>query len=245
MHASNKPDAPVAATFARLDPERAAAVRALWSGSAGYTVRCVPTRRTVGLSFAGGWLFGKWRSGALGDAAREWRWLHVLPLLGLRTPAPVAWIGRGSRSLLVTEGVVGQALDVWMMHAVREGWQDLLVAYLCDQVAPLVRQLHAQGLVYRDLYWNHLFVLDPRRFDPPVFLDVERVIHPRWRWRRWVIKDLAGLLASVPVEVTLPRRAVVRFLRAYRGGSLRDFQGTMVAIEAKARRIRGRRPKFG
>lgn len=245
MHASNKPDAPVAATFARLGPETAAAVASLWSGSAGCTVRCVPTRRTVALPVADRWLFAKWRRGKRRDAAREWRWLHLLPLLGLRTPFPVAWVGRGGRSLLVTEGVAGHPLDVWMRLASTEGWLPTLLGYLCERVAPAVRQLHDHGLVYRDLYWNHVFVGDPRRLEAPVFLDVERVMRPWWRWRRWVIKDLAGLLASIPEGVTLPPRAVLRFLRAYQGGSLRSVRSAMRAIESKAGRIRGRQPKFG
>lgn len=245
MHASNKPDAPEAATFTRLGPEIASAVRALWAGSAGSTVRCVPTRRTVAMPIADGWLFGKWRRGKRTDAAAEWHWLHVLPLLGLRTPVPVAWIGRGRRSLLVTEGVAGHSLDVWMARAAEAGWLPELLVYLCDQVAPAVRRLHDRGLVYRDLYWNHIFVGDPRRGDPPVFLDVERVLRPWWRWRRWVEKDLAGLLSSIPAGISLPPRAALRFAQAYQGGSLRNIRASMLAIEAKAQRIRGHQPKFG
>lgn len=157
----------------------------------------------------------------------------------------MVWIGRGRRSLLVTEGVAGHSLDVWMARAAEAGWLPELLVYLCEQVAPAVRQLHDRGLVYRDLYWNHIFVADPRRGDPPVFLDVERVLRPWWRWRRWVEKDLAGLLSSIPAGISLPPRAALRFAQAYRGGSLRSIRASMLAIEAKAQRIRGHQPKFG
>lgn len=245
MHASNKPQVPDSSTFARLEPEVAVAVQGLWSGSSGHTVRCVPSRRTVAVQVSGRWLFAKWRSGALGNAAAEWRWLHLLPLLGLRTPVPVIWLGRGRRSLLVTMGVEGRSLDAWIVDAAAEGWGEVLGAYLVRHVAPLVRRLHDQGLVYRDLYWNHLFAEDPRRDLAPVFLDVERVMKPRWLWGRWVVKDLAGLLSSVPPEVKVPLRTALRFLRAYCGESLHSHRALMAAVVAKARRIQGRQPRFG
>ena len=120
-----------------------------------------------------------------------------------------------------------------------------MASYVVDQVAPRVRRLHDQGLVYRDLYWNHIFVEDPRRGDPPVFLDVERVVRPRWRWARWVVKDLAGLLASVPVGIEVRPRFTLRFLRAYFGGGLDAHRRTILAVVAKAARIRKHQPRFG
>lgn len=245
MQSSNKPQVPESSTFARLEHEVAVAVQGLWNGSSGHTVRCVPTRRTVVVEVGGRFLFGKWRVGARRDAAAEWHWLHVLPLLGLRTPVPVVWLGRGSRTLVVTKGVAGRSLDAWMLEATRDGWVSELVDYLVAHVAPLVRRLHDHGLAYRDLYWNHLFVAEPRRGDPPVFLDVERVVRPRWRWGRWVVKDLAGLWSSIPDGVEVPPRAALRFLRAYYGGSLYPHRATLAAIVAKAARIRAHQPRFG
>jgi hypothetical protein len=220
-------------------------LQALWDGALGRTVRCVPTRRTVAAPVVGGWLFAKWRQGASRDAAAEWRWLHELPALGLRTPEPVAWIGLGRRTMLVTKGVAGRSFDAWMQQAAAEGWSDVLADYAARQVAPLVRRLHDRHLAYRDLYWNHVFVVDPQQADPPVFLDVERVFRPRWRWRRWLVKDLAGLLSSVPSCVAVTRRHQLRFLRAYAGGSVRGLLPLFAAIRRKARRIGAHVPRFG
>ncbi|MGB3968405.1 MAG: lipopolysaccharide kinase InaA family protein [Planctomycetota bacterium] len=206
----------------------------------------MPTRRTVAVPVGGGWLFGKWRLGERARAAAEWRWLHVLPLLGVRASQPVAWIVQGRRSLLVTAGLPGRAVDAWAADAIAEGWLGELAAWACARVAPVVRALHDAGLVYRDLYWNHIFANDPRdpRADaPPSFVDVERVFAPGWRFRRWVVKDLAGLLASAPAA--LPVRAALRFLRAYLGTSLRPHRRLMRAIVAKAGRIRSRLPRYG
>lgn len=245
MHASNKPERPDAPELDGVLGARAPVVRAMWDGSLGCTVRCVPTRRTVAVPFDGGWLFGKWRVGHRGDAAAEWHWLHVLPLLGLRVPEPVAWIGRGRRSLLVTAGLAGRAMDAWIVEAAAQGWLPELVAWACRRVAPVVRRLHDRGLVYRDLYWNHVFVAAPRDGAEPHFLDVERVFRPRLWPRRWRIKDLAGLLSSVPAGVPLPRFAGLRFLRHYLGEPLRDHLRLLRAIDRKAARIRAHRPRYG
>lgn len=239
------PLAPGLAAFAVAGPDLAATLQGLWEGAIGRTVRCVPTRRTVAVSVEGGWLFAKWRDGGLADARAEWRWLHELPALGLNTPAPVAWIASGRRSMLVTKGATGRSFDAWILEAAAGGWGAELAHYAARCIAPLVRRLHDHHLVYRDLYWNHIFVGDPRRFDPPVFLDVERVFRPRWRWRRWVVKDLAGLRASVPASVVVTPRHELRFLRAYAGGSLRGLAGLCRAIRSKAARIGAHAPRFG
>lgn len=243
MHASNKPDAPDAAGLPASLGRYAEVVQGLWSGSLGHTVRCVPSRRTVVAPFGDLWLFAKWRVGKRRSAAAEWHWLHVLPLLGLRVPEPVAWLGKGRRSMLVTVGLPGRALDAWAVDAAREGWLPALVRWTCRRVAPQLRALHDRGLVYRDAYWNHVFAQDPRGDEPPMFLDVERVFQPRWRRRRWWVKDLAGLLASAPAD--LPPRSALRFARAYFAGSLRGHRAMLAAVAAKAARIRARSPRYG
>jgi hypothetical protein len=243
MHASNKPESPAAPGLDAKLGDYASAVRGLWSGALGTTVRCVPTRRTVAHAFGAQWLFAKWRTGKRRQAAAEWRWLHVLPLIGLRVPEPIAWLGRGRRTLLVTAGVPGRALDAWAVDAAAAGWLAELVAWACTEVAPLVRRLHERGFAYRDLYWNHVFCVDPRRGEPPAFLDVERVFRPRFRKYRWLVKDLAGLRASVPVVV--PERAMLRFARAYLQQPLSLHRRFLRALVSKAARIRARRPRFG
>lgn len=245
MHVGNKPQDPGRAAFAAMPAAEAGVVRALWCGAVGRTVRCVPTRRTVMHAEAGRWWFAKWRCGGRARAAAEWQWLHLLPLLGIPTPEPVAWLGRGRRTLLVTRGALGRSVPTWILQASREGWLAELVGYLCREVAPRVRRLHGAGLVYRDLYWQHVVVEDPRRGTPPVFLDVERVLRPRWRWRRWLVKDLAGLLASWPAAAPLPPRAVWRFARAAVGPGLRRRRAWWRDVAAKAARIQRHQPRYG
>jgi hypothetical protein len=69
------------------------------------------------------------------------------------------------------------------------------------------------------------------------------VFRPRFRVRRWLVKDLAGLRASVPVA--LPERAMLRFARAYLQEPLSLHRRLLRAVVAKAARIRARRPRYG
>ena len=145
--------------------------------------------------------------------------------------------------MLVSLGVTGRSLDAWALVAATEGWRDELVGYVCRQVAPRIAKLHQRGLVYRDLYLNHVFAPDPRGDAPPTFLDVERVFAPRWRLQRWIVKDLAGLWASAPVGSSL--RTAVRFLRSYFDGPVRGRRRLLRAIAAKAERVRRHVPRYG
>jgi len=216
---------------------------ALASGRIGRTVRCTPQRRTVMGEDDGGLVFAKVRRGRRRDAAAEWRWLHELPRLGLAAPAPL-WCGRvGRETVLTTRAAPGRPLDVLLAAAVAAGEGALAMRFAVRVGAPQIRRLHDSGIVFRDLYWNHLFARDLHA-DAVLFLDVERVFRPRCRRRRWIVKDLAGLLASAPAG--LPRSAPLRFLLALLPPSDRAAAPALArAVAAKAARIRAHVPKYG
>lgn len=239
--AINKPRAEPAAAIALQPPELRGALAGMFAGNLGRTVRCTPWRRTV-LHQGPPDLYGKWRMRRPGDARREWHWLHVLPMLGVGVPKPVILLAEGRRTLLVTEAVAGRPMDAWFVDAAAEGWLPQAVDYAVRHVAPLVHRLHAAGCVHRDLYWNHVFCRDPRTGHAPVLIDVERAFRPRWLRRRWIVKDLAGLVSSCPVQI--PLRAALRFLRICSGGEPLD-PAFLHAIERKAARIRAHVPRFG
>jgi len=193
---------------------------------------------------AGSTLYAKAYRGKRKASAVEWHWLHMLPLLGIASAQPVAWLADRRAQLIVTAAVPGRSLDAWAVDAAHEGWLDEVFAYACQVVAPLARQLHGNGLIHRDFNCAHLFVVDPREMTRPAVIDVERVFRPRWRRRRWHVKDLASLLASSPVAV--PTRVQLRFLKSYApdlsGAQLRRLAG---AIRQKAQRIGRHQPRFG
>lgn len=245
MQASNNGTPPAA-----LDPRQAEALLlAAFHGANGCVVRCTPRRITRMVAMDGDFAFAKLRSSRPADAIAEWRWLRELPALGLPTPMPLGFVRRGRHTGILTRAVHGRPLDAWIADAIAHG-QSLspLVAFAVRAVAPRIAALHRAGLVYRDLYWNHL-VAESIDGGDVTFLDVERVFAPRWRFERWRIKDLAGLGSSFPG--VMPLRIAVAFLRAYLAAqpgltrsksTLRELLGR---AGQKARRIRAHAPKFG
>jgi hypothetical protein len=189
-------------------------------------------------------LFGKHYRGRYRAARAEWHWLHFLPLLGIEAPQPVAWLAEGQRSLVVTAGLPGRSLDSWLRDAEAEGWLESAFRYVCSEVSGLARRLHHQGLIHRDLNCAHIFGADPRLAGAPALIDVERMMRPKLRWQRWVVKELASLLASSPVVV--PTSVQWRFLRRYAPGTSGEGLRFLARkIVRKAGRIRAHQPKFG
>ena len=216
---------------------------ALWSGSLGRTVRCVPSRRTLIAEHGGRTLYAK-RYPTRAGADREWRWVSRLAAAGFRVAQPVGLIRSHRGSLAVFGAVPGRSLDAWAVTARGEGWLNSWLAYVVGEVAPLVRQLHAQRWIHRDLNCAHLFAVDPLCGGAPALIDVERMMRPRWRWQRWVVKDLASLLASCQGFVSA--RAAMRFLRVYTAGQTRGARHKLAkAVLKKAGKISRHRPRFG
>lgn len=222
----------------------------------GRTVRCTPRRRTVRvLSGSGAVLYRKLRCDDVrGDAAREWELLDALRAVGLEVPGRVLQAQRGVDSVIVTVGVGGRPLDAWIRDAAHEAGDGFaaVARYVEAAVIPAVRRLHDAGWCYRDLYFNHLHADRLAPDCPPRWLDVERAFRPSAqggaRVSRWIVKDLAGLIASWPWR---ERDADFgRLLLDAYGGSVAGAAGRRVdvpwdAVFAKAGRIRAHVPKYG
>lgn len=220
------------------------AVRGFWFGRLGQTVRCVPWRRTMYAVLGSETLYAKLYRRRMRAAAVEWHWLHMLPLLGLESAQPIAWLADRHTNLIVTASVKGRSLDAWLVDAAAEGWLGDVFGYACREVAPFARRLHGQGLIHRDLNCGHLFATNPRSAGRPAVIDVERMFRPRWRWRRWVVKELASLLASSPVPVPVP--VALRFLCSYQPElNTRQRRKLARAVGRKVARILAHQPRFG
>ncbi len=144
------------------------------------------------------------RNGARTVAGVEWSWMQRLRQDGIACARPVALgedldSGRETRSVLVSESVPGQSLERWMAQ-----WHELeprRVREVLLGVARLVSRLHSKGYVHRDLYLSHIFYDASSRGDEALrLIDLQRVIRPRWRQARWIVKDLASLNFSAPPQ---------------------------------------------
>jgi len=154
----------------------------------------------------------------------EWRNMRRVAAAGVPTATPVAfgermrgWFER--QSFIVTEAIDGQSLERWVPEHLGPngdvGWSARR-QLVCD-LALLVRTLHEARLVHRDLYLSHVYLSHNRDGRPALrLIDLQRVFRPRWRWRRWQVKDLAALNYSTPGPC-VPSTERLRFLRAYLG----------------------------
>ncbi len=198
------------------------------------------------------WLAGHWRRSTAGvefDNARQ------LAAAGIAAAGPVAFGERmlgpwERRSFVLLREVAGQSLERWVpVHLPPSGevHADGLRRRLVDRLARFVAAFHGAGFVHRDLYLSHVFLdlgADGQPGEsasgPFALIDLQRVFRPRWRGRRWVVKDLAALDFSTPAD-RVGQRDRLRFLCRYvrecgRFGSARELARQVGARAARMRR---------
>jgi hypothetical protein len=176
-------------------------------------------------------------------AEQERHWLRRVAELGISVPRPVACGSVGGwlfdrESCLVLAEVPGCALQRW--PGLRPSGMPRPARHaLMLQLADLVRRLHGAGLFHRDLYLAHIFIEPDADGPPQLFLiDLQRVVAPRWRRWRWMVKDLAALnFSSAQAGVSGAER--LRWLRRYLGvRRLRAEDRRLVrAVAAKSARM--------
>lgn len=132
-------------------------------------------------------------------AEREVRVAAGLAKLGLPVPRPLAWGRLGpawrSESFVILSEVPGEPADRFLQRIDQTGpalsWPEK--QQLLRQMADLVRRFHEAGWRHRDLYLCHFFVERAPAAWSVALIDLQRVFRPRWRRRRWQIKDLSQL----------------------------------------------------
>jgi heptose I phosphotransferase len=214
----------------------------------GEVFRQMKSRRTIRFAIDGSHYFAKihcgvgWREiiknllylrpPVLG-AGNEWRAIGLLQKIGVRTMTPVAFgqMGRSParmRSFLITEELKGTTT----IEDLCATWKSRPPAFavrkaLTEQVASIVRRMHAHGMNHRDCYLCH-FRLDTscgfERLDPSnlrlYVIDLHRAQLRRRTPTRWIIKDLGGLYFSA-MDTGLTRTDRLRFIKAYEQRPLR------------------------
>lgn len=163
-------------------------------------------------------------------AENEYRACVHLDHMGINAPKVAAFaVGQGSPATRQSFVLCDELAGFESLEEVTDRWgsrppsprqkRQLLVG-----VAEFVKQLHAAGVVHRDLYICHL-LLDSNKWQHAdltlAILDLHRAeIHSALpeAWRR---RDLAALLFSV-LDLDLHPRAWLRFVRIYTGRPLRE-----------------------
>ena len=202
----------------------------------------------------------RWLSGTprWSTAGIEWRNARQLADAGITAAEPIAFGQEVAgvwerRSFILLGEVAGQSLERWLPvylpAATRDPHKQARRKRL-ERLARFVARFHRAGFVHRDLYLSHLFMdaggADVAGEGEFCLIDLQRVFRPRWRRRRWVVKDLAALNFSTPLE-RVNARERMRFLYRYvrdsgYSGSVRSLAWD---VEAKTRFIarRHERPR--
>jgi heptose I phosphotransferase len=171
----------------------------------------------------------RWRSGQLvrSTAGVEGRNARLLLAAGIRAVEAAA-IGEEMsgpleiRSCILLSEAPGESLEKWLPAHLPPPDRDpdpRQRRTRLDAFARFVAGFHAAGFVHRDLYLCHIFHDGEEaargRWDRAFCLiDLQRVFRPRWRCRRWVVKDLAALDFSAPAD-RVSRWERLRFLCRY------------------------------
>lgn len=150
-------------------------------------------------------------------AIREARTALTLAELEIRAPEPIAFgwdlaHPHRQRSYVVSDEVWGESAEQW---AQRQRAATLAVKKeVVRQIALLARKFHRAGWCHRDFYLCHIFVDQTSSRVRLSLIDLGRVFRPRWRRRRWRVKDLAQLNYSAQQQgVSTSLR--MRFLNSY------------------------------
>jgi heptose I phosphotransferase len=162
-------------------------------------------------------------------ARSEWRALEGLRERQILAPQVVAFGEEGRnparrRSFLITEEIA-PAVSLETLFQQPGSWRaaPAFRRRLIRGVARIARGLHANGINHRDFYLCH-FLLNATPGNPsieweiprPYLIDLHRAQKRMRTPRRWIVKDLGGLLFSA-MDVDLTRRDLALFIRCYSG----------------------------
>ncbi len=167
------------------------------------------------------------------SAQPEWQAIHALEKLGILTPKVVAYGKRGlnpakQQSFILMEELapvlsLEDLTKAWLTHPptfkMKQHW--------LKQVAEIAKTLHENGINHRDFYLCHFLLNVNESENGKLYLiDLHRAQIRRVIPKRWIIKDLAGLYFSSK-DIGLTKRDLLRFIKIYRGESLRSLMKEM------------------
>lgn len=168
-------------------------------------------------------------------ARDEWKAIQRLEELNVATMKIAGFGVRGfnpakQQSFLITEELKNTvSLEDYCRHWQASSPPVSLKRALIQKVANIARSLHENGINHRDFYICH-FLMDLASLREPFrvedlklfLIDLHRVQIRQKTPRRWVVKDVSGLYFS-SMDIGLTRRDLLRFMKSYRGESLRGI----------------------
>jgi len=164
------------------------------------------------------------------SAKNEFVAINKLTALGVDTMTLVAYGVRGRNPAKVQSFVVTEDLvDTISLEDYCASWgkgeaptfreKQLLIS----KVAHITKTMHHSGMNHRDLYICHFLLrgMPNVSTDFKLFLiDLHRAQVRKKVPERWLVKDLAALYFSA-MHIGLTKRDLLRFIKQYKGGSVR------------------------
>jgi heptose I phosphotransferase len=161
-------------------------------------------------------------------ARSEWLALCALRDAGVRSMTPVLFCERGLNPATRKSAILTESLESKVTLEDFETSDPVLKRKIAFEVASMARKMHKAGINHRDFYLCHFLMDAPSKENPdedkaPVLhlIDLHRAQIRHNVPRRWVVKDLGGLLFSA-FEKDLTRRDLLRFVRIYSDRPLRE-----------------------
>lgn len=239
----------------------------------GEIYREVATRRTLNFKFQGESFYIKVHKGTtvkeilknylslrapvLG-AANEYKAINILTELGVNTMEVVAFGERGVNPLTRESFIITKDLNPAIsLEDYCKDWKDNPPPYymkkvLIEEIARMVRKMHAGGVNHRDCYICHFLLHLPwKNGDKPKLslIDLHRAQIRERVPERWRDKDIVALYFS-SMRIGLTKMDYVRFLKYYFWGAsikeiLKKEQKLISKLNEKANRIAERTVRKG
>jgi len=169
-------------------------------------------------------------------ASNEYHAARHLKSSGVDILTPLAYSCRGKNparqeSFLITEDLSGSiSLEDYCRSWNTEAPPFRNKQALIKKIAKTAKRMHEEGINHRDFYLCH-FLLDAKSFDKLLqnkadtfhcyLIDLHRCQIRKNVPRRWLVKDLGGLLYS-SLDIGLSARDYFRFIKIYTGKSLHE-----------------------
>lgn len=178
-------------------------------------------------------------------AKTEYKAIRYLQTLDIETMDIVGFSQKGinpaaTKSFLITKELDNTtSLEDYCMN-----WPDQSPSFrekqlLLKKVAKIVRKMHINGLNHRDLYICHFLLrkdTEEAEDNSHLFLiDLHKAQIRKIVPERWLIKDLSALYFSA-MHIGLTHRDFLRFIKIYRGQSLRSLFSTELVFWDKVAR---------
>jgi heptose I phosphotransferase len=183
------------------------------------------------------------------SARNEYEAVCRLEKLGAATMKVAAFGERGKNPARIESFIVTEELvNTVSLEDFCRDWKNnpppfALKLALIRYLAKVSRTLHRNGINHRDYYLCHFLLDVSKPLDEDVrasLIDLHRTQLRRKTPRRWVVKDIAGLYFSA-MDIGMKQNDRLRFVKVYRGGSLRETlckkAGFWRAVERTAQRL--------